>query len=270
MPKSRRQRPFCPIPVRVWLTAVLALPVVAALAADNPGRSVCLRDISYVLGPPVTVSGYGVVVGLPGTGDGAVIPHTDVTFAATLRHLGIALPDVPIPVGTAAAVFVQAEICPGVNPGAPLPARVVALGDATTLAGGTLLPVDLHSPDGQFHMQASGAIDPAASIPCGLSPATAWMNQGAVAASTCFMTAVPERDFILEARGLADAQLPLLAERINAVFGQIARAHSGCDIEINLPPAYASFDERVSLIAQLAALPVDDLLPRILAEGPVP
>lgn len=268
MTKSRFTRRNRRASAKAWLAVVLILPALAA--ADMSERQVCLRDVSYIFGPPVTVSGYGVVVGLPGTGDGTVIPHTDLTFAATLRHLGIAVPDGPLPVATAAAVFVQADICPGVNPGALLSARVVALGDATTLAGGMLLPMDLHSLDGQFRAQASGAIDPAASIPCAISPATAWMHQGAVAGSTCFMTAVPERDFILEARGLADSQLHLVAERINSVFGQIARAHSGCDIEINLPPAYESLDERVSLITQLAALPVDDLLPRILAAGPMP
>ena len=47
-------------------------------------------------------------------------------------------------------------------------------------------------------------------------------------------------------------------------FGMIARVCSDCDIEINLPMAYAAFDERAALVLALAAMPVHEALPSLL------
>jgi hypothetical protein len=92
------------------------------------------------------------------------------------------------------------------------------------------------------------------------------MQNAFVCSASVFMTELPGRDFVIELRGLDAGQIKLLAGRINQTFGEIAYAHSGCDIEIKLPAAYMDFDERASLVLQIAALAVEDIVPTLLVE----
>ncbi len=251
--------------IRSLVYGTLAILIFAAAVSSGqvPGI-VCLRDLAHIEGRPALMSGYGLVVGLNGTGDGVQIAHTDRSLLATLGHLGIDAHAVTVMTGQVAAVLVWAELRPGFDVGMAASARVTALNDATDVSGGRLLPLSLSSRDGRFRCVATGHVSQESTSQRVLAPASGLVEKALVCSQSVFMTDVPDRDFVIELRDLGDAQVALVAERINRTFGDIARAHSGCDIEVHLPIAYTDFAERASLVLQIAAMPVDDIVPALL------
>lgn len=251
--------------VRGVVYGTLALLIFAAAVSGEPARSgVTLRDIAYIEGRPAKLSGYGLVVGLNGTGDGTILGHNERSLKATLGHLGIEAGNEIITPGQVAAVLVQAVLPSGTEPGIAVPIQITALGDATDLSGGHVVPLTLHSRDGRFTGEAEGCIVEGSAFPLGLAPASAFVERGLISSSSVFMNEIPNQNFVMEVRGLGVSQLQELTELINSRFGEIATTHSGCDIEIRLPAAYADFDERVSLVLQMASLPVGEIVPELL------
>lgn len=266
--KKRRERSSVQrrqLLLRGLVYGTLALLILAAAAYGTPGgKSVLLRSFAYIEGKPTTVRGYGLVVGLPGTGDGSLIRHSDQSLLATIEHLGIDPQGYPIRKGEVAAVFVQADLPAGFDLGMTASVHLTALGDATNLGGGTLLPLTLTSRDGRFSVLAEGPVSAAGNRPLGTAPASAIVERAFTASTSIFMTDVPERNFLLELRGLNAEQVRLVGNLINQRFGVIASVCSDCDIEICLPTAYEASDERAALVLALAAMPIHEALPSLL------
>lgn len=249
----------------VYGTLAILIFAAAASSVERP-RSVPLSAVGFIEGDPVTVSGVGLVVGLDRTGDGLILNHTDRSLAGTMSHLGIDIQEQEVSVGRVAAVWVQGVLEPGFDPQAAIAVRVVALNDATDLSAGVLMPTILRSRDGRLVGTASGAISAVVNTPLGWTPASGQIDRALRMSSPVFMTAIPDRRFILGFHGLDAPTLSAIADLINSRFGVIANAHSGCDIEITLPPAYEDFAERAALVLSLADLPVETVLPIIVAD----
>ncbi|MFB9887647.1 flagellar basal body P-ring protein FlgI [Balneatrix alpica] len=123
--------------------------------ADNSQR---LKDIASVAGVRTNqLVGYGLVVGLDGTGDKSSARYTTQTFKNMLEQFGIALPAGTSPQSkNIAAVAVHAELPPFSKPGQTIDITVSSLGDAKSLRGGTLLLTPLKGADGQIYAMAQG------------------------------------------------------------------------------------------------------------------
>ncbi|MGI9357660.1 MAG: flagellar basal body P-ring protein FlgI [Rhizobiaceae bacterium] len=103
--------------------------------------------------------GYGLVVGLQGTGDGLRnSPFTAQSMEAMLSTLGIASGDRRARSKNVAAVIVSAKLPVFARPGARLDVTVSSIGDAVSLSGGTLVMTSLQGPDGEVYGAAQGAI----------------------------------------------------------------------------------------------------------------
>ncbi|MEP4420287.1 MAG: flagellar basal body P-ring protein FlgI [Nitratireductor sp.] len=103
--------------------------------------------------------GYGLVIGLQGTGDGLRnSPFTEQSIRAMLRNLGIAMEDGRARAKNVAAVIVTANLPPFVQSGSRIDINVSSLGDATSLAGGTLVMTPLRAPDGEIYAVAQGPV----------------------------------------------------------------------------------------------------------------
>ena len=100
--------------------------------------------------------GYGLVVGLDGTGDKG--NQTIQSIANLLKRMGLTLAIADIKIKNAAAVMVTASLPPFPKPGVRLDALVSTIGDAKSLQGGTLLLAPLKGPDGKVYAVAQGAI----------------------------------------------------------------------------------------------------------------
>lgn len=147
----------------VRLAAALTLLVAALAPALTPAHAAAIRDLTSVQGVRVNqLVGYGLVVGLGGTGDQATqVPYTTQSLLSMFQRLGINLPP-----GVAsnlqpkdvAAVMITANLPPFSQPGQQINITVSAVGNASSLAGGTLLMTPLKGADGQTYAVAQGNV----------------------------------------------------------------------------------------------------------------
>ena len=125
--------------------------------ADDSVHSAMLRDISTVAGVrDNSVFGYGLVVGLKGTGDRQQTVFTIQTLINVLSRMGVQLSSSSINVKNVAAVFVTANLPPFTSAGSKIDVTVSSAGDATSLEGGLLLLTPLYAADGQVYAAAQG------------------------------------------------------------------------------------------------------------------
>ncbi len=140
-----------------WTIALLV--ITALLFAAAPARSERLKDISDVIGARSNqLVGYGIVVGLNGSGDGSKAEFTLQSVAAMLRRLGVRIDPRTIKIKNAAAVIVTAEILPFARNGQRQDVLVSSLGDAKSLRGGTLIQTPLLGADRKVYAVAQGPI----------------------------------------------------------------------------------------------------------------
>lgn len=103
--------------------------------------------------------GYGLVIGLQGTGDSLrSSPFTEQSMRAMLENLGVSTRGGQSRAKNVAAVIVTANLPPFVQSGARIDVNVSSMGDATSLAGGTLVMTPLRAPDGEIYAVAQGSV----------------------------------------------------------------------------------------------------------------
>lgn len=133
-----------------------ALAPVPALAGPTP-RIKDIVDVQNVR--PNQLVGYGLVVGLQGTGDRIRnIPFTEETLQAMLERMGVNIRGAQMLTQNVAAVSVTATMPPFARAGSTIDVQVSALGDATSLQGGTLLVSSLRALDGEIYAVAQGPV----------------------------------------------------------------------------------------------------------------
>lgn len=102
--------------------------------------------------------GYGLVVGLNGTGDGSGSSFTVQSTINMLRNLGIEVPSEKIRLRNVAAVMVTAKLSPFHRKGSKIDVTLSSMGDAHSLEGGVLLMTPLQTPDGEVYALAQGSL----------------------------------------------------------------------------------------------------------------
>src|SRR5579884_384693 len=122
-------------------------------------EAVRIKDIAQVEGVREnSLIGYGLVIGLNGTGDKSGTTFTVQTLTSMLNKMGITVDPLLVKVKNVAAVMVTAKLPPFVKSGSRIDVVVSSLGDATSLQGGTLLLTPLRGPDQQVYAVAQGPI----------------------------------------------------------------------------------------------------------------
>jgi flagellar P-ring protein precursor FlgI len=118
-----------------------------------------LRDIVTISGVRDNpLIGYGIVVGLHGTGDSQQTAFTIQALTAAMQKFGVQVPAASARVNNVAAVFVTALLPPFASPGLSLDVNVSSVGDAKSLEGGVLLMTALKGADGQVYALAQGPL----------------------------------------------------------------------------------------------------------------
>lgn len=138
-------------------------PAARGTAAETADHKVLIRDVATVEGiRDNSLIGYGLVVGLKGTGDKQQTYFTIQTLASILARMGVEIPpsvvQTTVQVKNVAAVFVTANLPPFSRPGMQLDVMVSSVGDARSLEGGMLLLTPLYAADGQVYGAAQGPL----------------------------------------------------------------------------------------------------------------
>src|SRR6185295_14359561 len=154
------RRPMVPplLRRRVRMLALAAMLVALAAPAAEAAR---IKDIADVEGVRTNqLTGYGVVVGLEGTGDGQQSLFTIQSILSMLRRRGVTITVDPrqIRVKNAAAVVVTAMLPPFARSGNRIDVELSSIGDAKSLRGGTLVMTPLLGADQQVYAVAQGPV----------------------------------------------------------------------------------------------------------------
>jgi flagellar P-ring protein FlgI len=130
---------------------------VSACAAEEHG--VRLKDLVSIEGVRTNqLVGYGLVVGLAGTGDRQQTVFSAQSVANMLQNMGVNIPPAAITVKNVAAVIVTATLPPYAQPGSTVDATVSAMGDASNLQGGLLVLTTLRGINGQVFATVQGPV----------------------------------------------------------------------------------------------------------------
>jgi flagellar P-ring protein precursor FlgI len=140
----------------IWLSCTLT---VCGFASNTNEKLARVKDIASIEGiRDNQLVGYGIVVGLQGTGDSQQTTFPTQTLASTLLRMGVSVPAGAIRVQNLAAVFVAATLPPFARSGTKLDITVSSAGDARSLEGGLLLMTPLYGADGKIYAQAQGPL----------------------------------------------------------------------------------------------------------------
>ena len=139
--------------------AVLVLAALLCAALVAPALAVRLKDIATFSGVRTNeLVGYGLVVGLSGTGDGTSSAFTVRSMVNMLDKMGVQVDPTKIKPKNVAAVMVTSKMSAAAKPGSNLDVAVSSLGDAKSLLGGVLLLTPLKGVDGQIYALAQGPL----------------------------------------------------------------------------------------------------------------
>lgn len=247
---------------KIIATLIFTFVLSGYLHASN-GVRVAIRDIATVEGVrDNALIGYGLVVGLNGTGDRRQTLFTTQTLASILQHLGVQVPASAIRINNVAAVFVTASLPPFARSGTRLDVTVSSVGDAKSIEGGLLLLTTLRGADGQVYATAQGPLA-LGGYSAGLTGNSKQLNHPTVARVPS--GAVVERDAPTDVSKLSNLTLILaeqdfgtaeaVAEAINADLGfPAANVVDGRRIELALNKAPAH--NTPALLARIETLPV--------------
>ncbi len=233
----------------------LATPVVAA-----PVRVKELVDVQGVRDN--ALFGYGLVVGLAGTGDSQMVTFTAQSIAGMLGRLGIRIDPSSVWVRNTAAVMVTARLPSYSRPGTRIDVNVGSMGDARSLAGGVLLVTPLTGPDGQVYAIAQGPVQ-AGGFEVSAAGSRTQKNQptsGTVPSGASIERAVLanlEKGPLLLGLRRPDFTTALrISDAINkALGGESAHALDPASVEIR--PAAEWKGKMVGLLAKIETLEVD-------------
>ncbi len=146
-----------------WVTAILNCG--GLVAAQDATREARIKDVATIEGiRDNQLVGYGLVVGLKGTGDSSQTVFPAQTLVSALEKMGITVPQTGsnsasnMQVKNMAAVFLVATLPPFSRPGYKVDITASSAGDARSLEGGILLMTPLYGPDGQIYAEAQGAL----------------------------------------------------------------------------------------------------------------
>jgi flagellar P-ring protein precursor FlgI len=220
-----------------------------------------LKDIAQIRGARENqLMGYGLVVGLQGTGDRSS-DYTENSLGMTLRGLGVDLKSAKIESKNTAAVFVTATIPAFTKVGDPLEISVGSLGSATSLDGGNLLATALKGADGKVYAMAQGRIILARKSDRGGNPSAL-----PLVATTIPNGALLEREVSFEVAALREIHYQLLhpdfttasrvAGKINEeLSARVAQAMDAGDIAVKVP--YNFEGTAVDLISKIENLEIE-------------
>ena len=253
---------FCKACIRSVASRVLAALFILTAV---PASAVPLMDLVDIEGIRQNqLVGYGLVVGLDGTGDKSQVKFTSQSTVNMVKQFGINLPPGVDPkLKNAAAVMITATIPPYYGPGQTVDATVSSLGDAKSLRGGQLLMTPLVGVDGETYALAQGALIVGglnASGASGSSVAINSANTGLIPNGATVERSIPSdfgdrKDITLNIREPSFQTATKVVNAINARFGSnIATAENGTRISLVAP---TGANQRTSFVAMLEMMEVD-------------
>ncbi|MET4684687.1 flagellar basal body P-ring protein FlgI [Brevundimonas faecalis] len=242
------------------LTALLASATAALILTASPHAALAqsrIKDIVSIEGVRSNqLVGYGLVVGLNGTGDSVRnSPFTRQSLEGMMERQGVNIRGANLNTKNVAAVMVTAELPPFATPGSRVDVAVSAMGDAKSLLGGTLLVTALQGADGEVYAVSQGSVQTGSVSASGGSGSS--VTRGVPTAGRIASGGVVERETGFDLASMPVVRLTLrnpdfttaqrVAAAINQTYPDSAMAENGTVVAVRAPGAYgmAGFLSRV-------------------------
>lgn len=251
-----------------WLALTLAL-ITTTVSADR------IKDLTSVAGVRSNqLIGYGLVVGLNGTGDGGDVPFTGQSLRSVLSRLGVNVDGVisdfdvsgvqatSIAADNVAAVMVTADLPPFAKPGQNIDVNVSTIGAAESLRGGTLILTRLRGVDGEVYALAQGALTATGvevnaagdEITIGV-PTSGRIPNGASVERMVESPFNRSEHIVLNVRAGDFTTAKAIVDKVNSVFGDgTANAIDGVSVAVRAPEEP---NARVSFLSMIENLDVE-------------
>jgi len=251
-----------------WLALILAL-ITTTVSADR------IKDLTSVAGVRSNqLIGYGLVVGLNGTGDGGDVPFTGQSLRSVLSRLGVNVDGVisdfdvsgvqatSIAADNVAAVMVTADLPPFAKPGQNIDVNVSTIGAAESLRGGTLILTRLRGVDGEVYALAQGALTATGvevnaagdEITIGV-PTSGRIPNGASVERMVESPFNRSEHIVLNVRAGDFTTAKAIVDKVNSVFGDgTANAIDGVSVAVRAPEEP---NARVSFLSMIENLDVN-------------
>lgn len=243
------------------LTLILCISLISSTVFAESAVT-RIKDIAKVQGVRSNqLMGYGIVVGLQGTGDSDKIQHMINSTVSMLRTYGITVDTSNWKTNNIAAVMVTATLPPFVREGDTIDITVSAMGNAKSIQGGTLIQTPLRAANGEVYAVAQGPVSTGGFVAGGGGgsaqknfPTVGISPNGAIVERTVeddigtrgqISFSLAETDFTTASR---------IANAINSAYGGVARAANPGRIDVSIPPYYRT--NVVEFIANIEELPV--------------
>jgi len=242
---------------------LLACYLILAAALSGGAR---LKELVTIEGARENqLLGYGLVVGLAGTGDRRQTVFSAQSLTNLLERMGVSVPPSAIRVNNVAAVMVTANLPAYAQPGMRLDVTVAAVGDATNLQGGLLVLTSLRGADGQVYAVAQGPVVTGGFVAGGLGtqqtvnhPTTGRVPNGAIVERAA-PTPAPSGKLRLQLRQADFTTAARIAEAINQKFegggAPIAKAENSAVVAVQAPAQFA--DRLAEFLAEMENLTVE-------------
>lgn len=253
-------------------TALLVVAALGASALSLPAHATRIKEVAAIQGVRSNqLTGYGLVVGLDGTGDQTTqMPYTKQALANYLEQMGISLPATgnaaQLQLKNVAAVIITAELPAFAQPGQAIDINVSSMGNAKSLKGGTLVATPLRGADGEIYALAQGnvVVGGAGASAGGSKVQVNHLSAGRVPNGAQVERAVPSP--INEGRSItlglnqtdfqtADKMVRAINQRMGA---GTATALDGRTVQVNAPLDPGS---RVRMIAEIQEMPIETSKP---------
>ncbi|MDB5847277.1 MAG: flagellar biosynthesis protein FlgI [Rhodoferax sp.] len=251
----------------VWAAACL----VFSLFMAGPAHALRIKEIAGVQGVRSNqLTGYGLVVGLDGTGDQTTqMPYTTQSLANYLQQMGVQLPASvasSLQLKNVAAVIVTAQLPAFAQPGQMIDVNVSSMGNSKSLKGGTLIVTPLRGADGEIYAMAQGnmVVAGAGAAAGGSKVQINHLSAGRIPEGAQVERAVPtplqDGEFISLGLNSSDYQTARrVANVINAKLGTgLANAIDGRTVQVRAP---MNPNARVNFLADLEELPLEASIP---------
>lgn len=259
----------------IYIVLMMAFTALVFLSGVAEAKTTRIKDIVNFEGVRENqLIGYGLVVGLKGTGDSLNnSPFTEQSLLAMLERLGVNVRGQNLNTGNVAAVMVTATLPPFSNQGSKIDINISSLGDASSLQGGTLMVTPLMAADGDVYAVAQGSVAVSGFAAGG---AAAGVTQNIPTNGRIPAGAIVEKEIEFRLEDLNVVKLSLrnpdfttsrrIAQAINGfTSANIAQAENSATVTLTRPSMYAG--TIVDMITDIEQLPVEpDQIARVVID----
>jgi len=242
----------------------IILAAVLVFFIAGPAMAVRVKDLVQIQGVRENkLSGYGLVMGLNGTGDkaGTGNEYTIRSVANMLRNMGVQVNAADLKMKNVAAVIVTASLPPFAKSSQKIDCTVSSMGDATSIAGGTLISTPLYGPDGKVYALAQGPISVGGFAVSGASgtgvtknfPTAGMIVNGAIVERSLDLSLGPQMTLVMNSPDFTTTGR--VVKTINEkIGGHVASAVDISTVQLDVPELYRN--RLVDFVALVEAVDV--------------